>query len=953
MAWIPDCLSLSARGLAAALLFAVVALGAPGRASAQTSDTSTLRGRVVDQTGAAIVGATVTAANEATGLRRAAQTDGAGYYALAGLPLTGRYTLTAEMTGFAPHDVKDIELRAGEAPTVDVTLDPSGGSSEVTVYGTAGGVQSDSPQLGTRLDQRKIEETPILGRKLTNLPFLNSAVRPARGTGDLFLNNTLFVINGNGRRQTTFTIDGSTGDDAWGRQTIFTNIPFAAVQEFTVLTNAFSAEYGRTTGSAVNVVTKSGTNDFHGEGLFLWRPSGIQARAPYATRRTADELAQASGVFSGPIATDRTHFLVSAEFNNQDRDSVITSPLERGLYRGTFRQGLLLARVDHQIDDANTLTGKFGFDLFHDTNPSDAVGGLNLPGTARVFRRRTYTGQVSETAILSDRLVNEAHFQMQFGQPITEFEPVTPSPQIVATGIYVSGESRASLLTNNQFELADTMTLALGGHNLRFGAQVLYSSSGGDGQEFGSGFTQGQFTVKPGIVKPVDEVTIADIGAFTQSFGSQQYRVHDWMTGVFVQDSWRVRPDLTLNLGLRYENQTFTDDDNNFAPRVGFAWNPGGHSSTVVRGSYGVFYSEIRANLAAGYEINGPEGLFSFSAVPGGLGFPTSIAPLPAFPAGAVLPPRNITVRPGQREYLGQFFDVSKLAYPDKLLNPYTQQATVGVEYEIAPNWIVSADYIHQRTIGIDRAVDLNAPSAFVRTAPGQIRAVPDADATRPIRPVPGGFRQILSTVNNGTSEYDGLQLNLNKRFSARFSMLLSYTLSKTENTAEPDAPGSQVPNDYNLLGPEYELAPSLLDQRHRAALSGWYDLPWEFSVGAFAQLASGRPFNSTTGVDNNGDFSRSDRPVVDGVVLARNAFRGDPVYDVSTFVEKRFELGEDMVLSLRAEAFNVFNHPNVVGYNSTYGDLSKPLASFAAPLGGIANVDPGRQFQFMARFRF
>lgn len=933
------------------MALAIVAVPAIGRA--QTPDTSTLRGRVLDQSGAAIVGATVTAANEATGLRRTARTGSDGVYTIAGLPLTGYYTITAEMSGFASKDVGNVELRGGEIASVDVTLSASGGSSEVTVYGTAEGVQSDSPQLGTRFDNQKIDETPIFGRKLTNLPFLNSAVRPARGTGDQFLNNTLFIVNGNGRRQTTFTVDGSTADDAWGRQTIFSNVPFAAIQEFTVLTNAFSAEYGRGTGSAVNVVTKAGTNDFHGDILFMWRPPGIQARTPLAPRRTPDQLEQVSGLVSGPLVGDRTHFLVSAEFNNEDRDSTITSPLATfGTFRGNYRQGLLLGRVDHQIDDRNTLTGKFYFDIFRDTNPADAVGGTNLPSAARTFRRKTYTAQLSETAVIGDRFLNEAHIQMQFGSPITEFEPAFPSPQIVRPGISTEGESRAARLTNRQFEVADTVTFAASDHTVRFGGNAIYSSSGGDGQEFGAGFTQGQFTLKPGVFAPVSQLTIADVASFQQSFGNQSYRVHEWLTGVFVQDSWRVRPDLTLNLGLRYENQSFTDDRNNFGPRVGFAYNPGGDAKTVIRGGYGIYYSEIRANLAAGYEIGGPEGIFSFGAVPGSLGFPDSIAPLPAFPSGAVLPPRNITVRVGDRAYLSQFFDVSKLPYPDKLLNPYTQQLSIGVERELAANWFVSVDYLHQRTIRIDRNVDLNAPAPFIRTAPGQVRSVPEADATRPIRPVPNGYRQIVATINDGDAWYDGLQVNLNKRFGNRFSMLLSYTLSRTENTVEPDVPFGQDPNNWALRG-DVERAPSLLDQRHRAALSGWYRLPLDFTVGAFATLASGRPYNVTTGVDNNGDFSRSDRPVINGEVVGRNSARGTAVYDVSTFVEKRFAVGEGKEISLRAEAFNVFNHSNLIGRNGTYGDAAKPSPFFGQPLGGISNVDPGREFQFMARFRF
>ncbi len=198
---------------------------------AQTIDTATIRGRVSDPNKAVIVGAKIEAINESTGLRRDAATDSDGNCTIANLPLTGTYKITASSSGFADEIKSGVQLRANETATIELNLSVPGiAPSEVTVLGTTEGVQSDSAELATRLDLQKIDNTPFLGRKLTNLVQLNSAVRSARGTGDLFLNNFLFVVNGAGRRQTTFSLDGSTGNDSWGRQTIFTNIPLATIQ---------------------------------------------------------------------------------------------------------------------------------------------------------------------------------------------------------------------------------------------------------------------------------------------------------------------------------------------------------------------------------------------------------------------------------------------------------------------------------------------------------------------------------------------------------------------------------------------------------------------------------------------------------------------------------------------------------------------------------------------------
>lgn len=631
-----------------------------GQASfAQTLDTASIRGRVVDGTGAIIADTEVALTNELTGLRRETRSDSNGYYTFADLPLTGKYKLTFTKIGFAAEEKPDIELQAGETATINITLNPQGGHTDITVFGTVEGVRSDSPQSGTRFDLQKIDETPVFGRKLTNLPLLNSAVKPAPSQGDLFLNNTLFVINGGGRRQPTFNIDGSSGDDSWGRQTIFSNIPFSALQEFTVLPNSFSAEYGHTTGGAINIVTKSGTNELHGDLLYLWRPGAIQANAPLARQRTEDKLNQLSGVISGPIVRDRTHFLLGMEYNRQDRDAVITSQLAPGLYAGHFRQPIFLARIDHQLNANNLLTAKFNFDRFSDTNPADAVSNNVLPSAGRIFRKRTYAVQLSETATLSKWAINQAHFQFQLGDPITEFAPVTPSTQFVRAGVSTEGESRTGTLTNHQYQLNDTLSIIRGRHNLRAGVDAIHSSSGGDGQEFGGGFVLGQFTFKANAgcnsqglnCQPTSTLTLSDVSSFTQSFGSQAYQVDEWLLAVFAQDNVKVRRDLTLNLGVRYERQTLTDDNNNWAPRIGFAYNIGGDTRTVLRGSYGIYYSEIPANTAAGYNIGGPTGIFSYTVSPGGLGFPASFAPIASFPAGAILPARDITIQAGRRDF--------------------------------------------------------------------------------------------------------------------------------------------------------------------------------------------------------------------------------------------------------------------------------------------------------------
>ncbi|MEO6390646.1 MAG: TonB-dependent receptor [Pyrinomonadaceae bacterium] len=935
--------------------------------SAQTINVANISGTVRDQNGAVVPGAEVDLWNRLTGAKRTSQTSDDGRFILANLPLTGEYVMKVTKAGFNVQDVPVIQLKAGETATIEVALGAAGSTTSVTIVGTTEGVQGDSAQLGTRLDAKKIDETSILGRKMTNLINLNSATRPARGTGDLFLNNYLFVANGSGRRQTAFTLDGGSSDDDWGRQTVFTNVPLSSLQEFTVLTNAASAEYGRTAGSVVNIVTKAGTNDYHFDLLSTFRPGGIEANppaTPFGTPLLKDRLVQLSGAVSGPIYKDRTHFMISGEYNRQLRDSVVTSSLAPGVFQGIYHQGLLLARVDHKINERNTLTGRFNLDVFSDTNPQDAVGNFVLPSAGRTFRRRAYVGQLSETMVISPRLVNEVRAQFQFGSPITQFDPISPSPQFVrtlATGAALSteGESRVANLTNHQYQFADTLTYAVGRHDLRFGGDAIHSSSGGLGQEFGTGFFQGQFTFNPGVgcvgsvCQPTSTLTIANVQRYTQSFGNSTYAVKEWNWSLFAQDNFRVRRDLTLNLGVRYDRQTFTDDTNNIAPRVGFAYNVKGDGKTIIRGSYGIYYSQLRANLGAQFALSGATGVFTYTANNGQPGFPTSLTPFATFPLGAI-PARNIVIRPGRRDYYNQFFDVSKLrGYADKLLSPYTQQATFGFERELPGKWILSADWVYAHTIKIDRLLDMNAPSPFIRTASGQTRTAAAADATRPIVPVNNGYRRIQVVSNEGTSIYHGLQTKLTKRFGNDFSLLVSYTWSHTINNVEPDA-GSGDPNEFSRLD-NFEKANSQLDQRHRAVISGWWNLPYHFVFGGVTTLASGRPYNIITGTDNNGDGANVDRPVINGVLLSRNAGKTSPIYDTSLFIEREFKLTERLGLGFRAEGFNIFNHSNTVGRNATYGNAANglPAATLGQVLAGVANVEPGRQFQFQVHLRY
>jgi hypothetical protein len=702
----------------------------------------------------------------------------------------------------------------------------------------------------------------------------------------------------------------------------------------------------------------------------MGRPQFSEAKQPLAAKPAYNTLAQGSGMVSGPIVKDKSFFLASYEYTNQNRDAVITSPVDPGaIYSGTFNQNLLFARLDQQLTANNMLTLRGNFDRFTDSNPQDAVSGVNLPTVARTFQRDTYQGALTDTATITPNLLNEARFEYLLGSPITQFLPVNQSTQVFISGIYTSGESRIANLMNHQYQWADTLSISKGKHQIKTGFDVVYSSSGGYGTEFGSGYLQGRFqinstyqkipiatllTYNPGLPPPGSPAKSPPLAsAFTQSFGTATYNEKETLLGTFVEDNWRMTPNLVVNLGLRYDLQTLTQGNTNFSPRVGAAYTLfGGDKPTVLRAGYGIYYTELPANIVANSSINGPQGVFTYTVQPGQFGFPTTFSPITNIPPGTVLPARDIQILAGQCNYLNQFLPVSQLHFcPNKLLNPYTQQWNFGVEQQLSRNWVLTMDYIGSHTIHINQPIDLNSPSGFTRTAPGQVRSAAAANATRPIVPVPGGYRQVLAYMNLGTSFYDGLQIGLKKQFSTHFAMLASYTWSHTIDTVEWDGT-AQNPNDYSCAV-TCEKARSQLNQPQRASLSGTYSFPYGFTLGGYAFLGSGYPYNALTGVDNNGDGNNSDRPVVNGGVVPRNWATAPNIYNLAASLQKNFKLKERLGLNLRAEVYNFLNTPINYSLNGTYGNGAQPASTFGAPVGGIANVGAPRQMQFLAQFLF
>jgi hypothetical protein len=983
---------------------AIAMIAAP--AAAQAPHNASIVVIVTDQSGAVVTDAIVTVVNEQTGAAREGASAADGSASFPALPLTGTYSVVVSKTGFAQETRGGLSLRSSEVATLRVKLLVTGGTSEVTVFGTGAGVRAD-PQIGVHIPTEAIDETPILGRKISTLPLLNSAFRQGKGTGDLFVNQTYFITGSGSRRTTTYMVDGNSNDEGWGRQTMLTTVPLGAVQEAAMLTNAFSAEFGWTAGPAFNIITKSGTNQMRGEGLYLGRPGGWQAKtfstdgfcppsvSSCVTPTTLqainptdlpDALSQVSGSIGGPIAQDRTFFFASGDYTHQDRTTQLSAtlpafvlPADGSLsYVGHYRQSLFDGRVDHKLTPAQTLMFRVNYDHFYDTNPNDAVVGTSAPTVARRYARGSESFALNHTTVVSGNFLNEARFSFLHGSPVTLWESQNPSTTYTRAGSvpFTIGESRQSDINSHQLQFVDTISWAKGHHDLRFGGNIIRHVSGGTGSEPGQA-TLGTFTFINSTTAPFDQLTLNDVQQYSQpiSYGTTSYNLEQWMFVGFLQDHFRVSDQLSIDAGLRYDRQTLTTSTKDFAPRLGFAWHPGGDARTVVRGGYAMYYTQIRSNQISGALTGGLDGITTYTATPGQFGFPTCLTgpclPVQFDPRTLPLsqqPARSITIQAANRAFYQQQFAQYGLNfdllpnYPDTFVNPRSQVSTAGAEREVAKGWFLGSDYVHEVWDNLDRTVDLNAPTPFDRTAPGQVRSVAAANATRPILPVNGGVRSVNVIMNLGTARYDGLQTQFSYRGNPRYQASISYTLSKATNTTEPVGNGIN-PNDSNIVSlGEVERGLSVVDQRHRAVIQGSYNLPLNVTVGTLMQFASSRPFNATTGVDNNGDGSNNDRPVINGAVIAKSAFQGTATQDIGLFVDYRFKFGGDSLL-LRLEGFNLLNHGNILGRAQTvYGDTGTPNPTFGQvvaagtatnALPALANIDPPRMFQIQIRYLF
>ncbi|HEX8652955.1 MAG TPA: TonB-dependent receptor [Pyrinomonadaceae bacterium] len=929
-------------GLAVFVLTFALILSAGWSVRAQQAVTSaTLSGLVLDPHGAAVSGATVTAKKLDTNQQRSVTTDEEGRYRFTYLPV-GTYRISVEREGFATI-TEELTLTVGQTLDVPFKLTVATLVDNVVVLDTLPVVEVARTQLAETIRPREVDDLPLNGRNYLDLALLVPGVsRTNTGSVQRFAETsavpgTGLSIAGGRNLNNSFLLDGlSANDDAADLAGTFYSQE--VVREFQVVTSGGVAEFGRASSGVVNIITQSGTNDWHGRIYGFLRNQRLDARNPLATRKDTLTQAQYGASLGGPIRRDRTFLFVNFEQTRRNDSNVITiSPasvaainnrldqvgyrgarIETGIVPGGFDTTNFFARFDHRLSAANLFTLRYSLYDLSAIN-SRNVGGLNAVSRGSSLTDCDQTIMASNVTTLSPRTVNEARFQLirsRLRAPLND----EVGPAVNINGVASFGSATFSPLARdiNLYELVDTITTERGAHSIKGGVDFLLNRVN---------------ILSPGAFQGVYTFTSLNnfltgsysTNGFQQAFGAPTQFQSNPNVGLFIQDEWRPRSGLTLNLGLRYDAQFLPDpintDTNNFAPRIGIAYSPGDHK-TVVRFSFGIYYDRIplRATSNALQRDGSKYVVVQLSP---------NQTNAPVFPGVLAAQPATLITKP----------NVTRID-PD-IENSYSEQASLQVERELPGDATLSVGYIHLRGLHLILSRNVNVPR-FPASA-----GVPNLG-----RPDPN-LGNINRYESSGDSSYDALVVAFNKRAARWGSFRLSYTLSKSIDDAGNFFFSS--PQDNFNVRDDRGLSDN--DQRHRLVASGTFNAPGADGRGAMRRAVSGfqlsyiftyasrLPFNILTGNDRNFDTNFNDRPLGVG----RNTGRGFDFASLDLRLSRRFRFTESVLLETIIEGFNVLNRPNFQVPNNVFGTGLTPLPAFGTPTA----ADHPHQIQLGLRLLF
>jgi hypothetical protein len=953
-----------------------------------------IEGTVKDESGAVLPGVTITATNIATNQSRTAVTGRDGRYYIGALQ-PGTYVMNAELAGFVPQKHSEFRVRIGQLADINFTMKP-GTSEAIVVSAQAPVVDVTQTSVSSVVDQTQIDSLPTNGRNFLNFTVITPGVTTDRTPQQGASATSGLSFGGQRARSNNIMVDGVDNNDpvVGAVRATFSQ---EAIQEFQVLTNSYSAEFGKASGGVVNIITRSGTNETRGNVFEFFRDDSLNSKGHFEKVNAQDKAPfhqnQYGATLGGPIVRDRTFYFLNGEHLSTDASNFVTIspaaaqllnaagfPVELGNVPYSVESKAYLTKIDHQWSPAHMLTARANYAKILNENV-EPFGGLIARSRGAAQHRTDWSVAASQTDTFSSRWINE--LRGQYAKEDQLIESLDPNcggscgsdnfkggPTLEITGVASVGRQRFTPQPrhNARYQLKDTVSFFNGTHSAKagFDFNYIHTSKTALPLHFGGRYIFAALPAVPalGINAPLTALQAFAAGipaAYVQGYGTTGDSYDDPDVAFFVQDDWNITSKLVLKAGLRYQRQwvydtpytvsipggsytyNIPDDTNNFGPRVSLSYDPAGNGKSSIHAAWGIFYDNIiLANAQIGNGINGRD-LRTLV-----LRFPNSITPYRA-PGHKI--PEPTTPYP------------SLVISPDPgLQTPYSNQAAVGYDRAIGANMSASVDAIWVRGKHQLGTIDYNpvVPSLGAGRRPNDVNNVAGTSAS------------ILQYTSFGETWYKGLTLALNKHFSQNYQFMVSYTYSKAEDSSTDfqsafivmqNGRGRDL-NDLTGLpigfDPNSERGPATHDQRHRFVLSGMYQFPWQVQFSTILTAASGRPYTPLIGADANGDGDGgafpSDRartnPADISTSVRRNSQTMKSQFIVDTRLSKRFAFGGGRAIDAIVDVFNILDRTNYTEINNIFGPGAFP-ANPVSTYGQYTEALPGRQIQLAAKVSF
>lgn len=883
----------ASRWLGIALLLLGSCLQVFGQATASTA----IRGTVLDASGAAVVGADVTVSNPATGFTRTVKTSSDGSYAVEPLQV-GVYTVKVAMSGFASASAQKVETLVGANTTQNFNVKPGAASETVEVTSEAPIVDQLKTSVSQNITPQEVADLPLLGRDAANLAYLVPGVKAADSYDPTKSRMAVLSVNGQNGRNVNVTVNGVDNKDNTIGGTVM-QLPLEAVQEFSISTQRFSAANGRSEGAAINMITKSGTNKYHGSGFGFFRRQGFNADQKLTDGTTANppySREQFGGSVGGPIVKDKlfTFFALERlrEHTSLSESSTAFSELTLAAPIGAvpaaviptpFFETRLNGRADWRINDRHSAYLSISTQGNNGLNDqSDGTGDLN---NGNFTVNHMQVANVTVNSLLSSSVVNQATFGFQYWNNLIASNISAPLV-IFPSASFGTNTNVPQQSYQRKWQFKDDISKTWGNHTFKTGVDYIWEPTLGGFFEFSSTLTM-NFAADPscilaaastancgptkypnGFATPgaVTGMSIANGDPATNVPGGTK------QLGFYFQDDWKASRKLTLNLGIRWDkdfnmvggasiansaaykelralnspisNPFLTapsDDSKNFSPRVGFAYDITGGGKHILRGGFGMYYGNIFQNIPLFMEQLANPTIFQQSL---GISSPTDPVPgttktLATWRFGV----DPLPTIPGPSSVLN-VGSTGRIMDPN-YVNPVTEQFNVGYSWQMSSASVVEFEYVH--TLGLHENKTINID----QRRPTVANCVPSCGLTRPLDAAfaAAGLPR-LNTVRNeesiGRSHYDGLNFSYRQRMSHHFSLNTNYTLAWANSFGGGGTSFRNYPRVAWDPFASYEYGPNTNDERHHITVSGVVDLGKGFQFAPIMQFGTARPYNLT-----------------------------------------------------------------------------------------------------------